>query len=58
MTSIKDKAKKAAGRARCDKCVFWKRRTCVNPEIAKVCYENYIKGYLKGYEQRRKEERK
>lgn len=56
--TIKDKAKKAAGRTRCNKCVFWKRGICVSPEIAKVCYENYIKGYLKGYKQRRKEEDK
>ena len=58
MTSIKDKAKKAAARSKCTKCEFWKNGLCVDPRIAKVCVENYVRGYLRGYEQRRKEETK
>ena len=51
MTSIKEKAKIAAGRARCGMCKFWTGKICVSPEVARVCYENFIKGYLKGYKQ-------
>ena len=57
MESVKDKAKKAAGRARCNKCKFYlnDKRFCT-PMIASVCYENFVKGYLKGYNEARKEE--
>ena len=58
MESVKDKAKKAAGRARCNKCKFWLNQTCISPRVAEVCYESYVKGYLKGYNQRKSEERK
>lgn len=55
--SIKTKAKKAAGRSRCDKCkFFWEKKTCVTPQVAEVCYEKFINGYLKGYNERKKEE--
>lgn len=58
MTSIKDKAKKAAGRSYCKKCKFWINGTCTDPKVAQVCYENFVKGYIKGYNEARKEERK
>lgn len=57
MTSIKKKARIAAGRARCSGCKFWNSKICVSPEVAQVCYENFIKGYLKGYNQRKIEEK-
>lgn len=56
--SIKDKAKQAAGRQRCDKCkFFWDKKICIDPRVAEVCYENFVKGYIKGYNQRKKEEK-
>ena len=57
MTSIKQKARIAAGRARCCKCKFWTGKICVSPEVAQVCYENYIRGYMQGYEQRKSDEK-
>lgn len=30
----------------------------LDPRVAEVCYENFVKGYIKGYNQRKKEERK
>lgn len=39
MTTKKDKAKKAAGRARCTKCKFWINGICIDPSVAQVCYE-------------------
>lgn len=57
--SIESKAKQAAGRQRCDKCkFFWDKKICIDPKVAEVCYENFVKGYIKGYNQRRKEESK
>lgn len=56
--SIKDKAKQAAGRARCNKCKFWLNQTCTDPRVAEVCYANFVKGYIKGYNQRKKELKK
>lgn len=52
--TIKDKAKKAAGRARCTKCKFWINDLCTEPKVAQVCFENFVKGYLKGYKEGRK----
>ena len=49
--TIKDKAKKAAGRARCNKCKFWINGICTEPKVAQVCFENFVKGYLKGYKE-------
>ena len=56
--TIKDKAKKAAGRARCTQCKFWINGLCIDPKVAQVCYEQFVKGYLKGYNKARKEKRK
>ena len=56
--SIKDKAKRAAARVRCSKCVWWNGSHCVDPAVAKVCYESYVRGYINGYNQRRKEREK
>ena len=56
--SIESKAKQAAGRAKCDKCKFWVNKICIDPRVAEVCYANFIKGYIKGYNQRKKEENK
>ena len=53
--AIKDKAKKAAGRARCTQCKFWINEICIDPSVAQVCYENFVKGFLKGYNEARKE---
>ena len=55
--SLRDKAKKAACRSRCLQCKFWHNGLCSVPEVAQVCYENYVKGYIKGYNQRKVEER-
>lgn len=57
MASIKKKARIAAGKARCCKCKFFTGNICVSPKVAQVCYENFIKGYLKGYNQRKSEEK-
>lgn len=57
MTSIKKKACIAAGRVRCCGCKFYDSKICVSPEVAQVCYENFIKGYLKGYNQRKIKEK-
>lgn len=54
--SLKDKARKAAARSKCTQCKFWKSGLCTVPEVATVCFENYARGYINGYNQRRKEE--
>ena len=54
--SIESKAKLSAGRSRCNKCQFWKDGTCADLIVAKVCFENYVRGYIKGYNQRKKKE--
>ena len=54
--SVTKKAKVAAGRARCCKCSWWNGSHCVDPAVATVCYNSFIKGYQKGYNQRKTEE--
>ena len=58
MESVKDKAKKANGRVHCTKCKFWINGLCIDPRVAEVCSEQFVKGYIKGYNQRKSEERK
>ena len=56
--SLIKKAQEAAGRARCTKCKFWFNGICTQPNVVSICHESYVKGYLKGYKQRRKDIKK
>ena len=38
-------AKRKALKARCDNCNFIRRCT---PEVSKVCFDAYVKGFLRG----------
>ena len=53
--TIREKAAKAAGRVHCTKCKFWKNGFCTDPKVPEVCFENFVKFYLKGYEQAKKD---
>lgn len=42
---IETKAKRKAGRRKCNNCKFYTNNVCIRPEVAKVCTENFIDGY-------------
>lgn len=64
MTALDQKAAKADGRSSCDNCpLFHNCRHIGDPDslevkIAQLCSRKFREGYRKGYNQRKREEKK
>ena len=52
--SLLRKARQSAGRTRCNNCPFL-NENCIGKGIFDICFNSYVKGYMKGYKTCNKE---